>query len=40
MAKDCWCKGGGKEGKGPKGRKGPKKKKANQAKEVNTDLNV
>ena len=23
MAKDCWAKGGGREGQGPKGRKGP-----------------
>ena len=38
---DCWAKGGGKEGQGPKGRKGNKKgNKANQAaEEVNTNLN-
>jgi hypothetical protein len=37
---DCWAKGGGKEGQGPKGRKGHKKgNRANQAEEVNTDLN-
>jgi transposase InsO family protein len=38
---DCWAKGGGKEGQGPKGRKGSKKgNKANQAaEEVNTNLN-
>src|SRR5277367_3151728 len=39
MAKDCWEKGGGMEGKGPKGRKGPNREKANQAEEVNTSLN-
>jgi hypothetical protein len=39
MAKDCWAKGGGMEGKGPKGRKGPNREKANQAEEVNTSLN-
>ena len=39
LAKDCWAKGGGMEGKGPKGRKGPSREKANQAEEVNTDLN-
>ena len=39
ISKECWSKGGGMEGKGPKGRKGPKREKANQAKEVNNDLN-
>ena len=37
---DCWAKGGGKEGQGPKGRKGKKGNRANQAaEEVNTNLN-
>jgi hypothetical protein len=42
MANDCWSKGGGKEGQGPKGRKKGKKggHKANQAEETNsTNLN-
>ncbi|CAA7258939.1 unnamed protein product [Cyclocybe aegerita] len=40
-AKDCWAKGGGREGKGPKTRKGPNRAgRTNQAKEkVNDDLN-
>ncbi|KAJ3509513.1 hypothetical protein NLJ89_g5184 [Agrocybe chaxingu] len=40
-AKDCWAKGGGREGKGPKTRKGPNRAGwTNQAKEkVNDDLN-
>ena len=37
---ECWAKGGGREGQGPKGRKGSgKKNRANQAQEVNTSLN-
>jgi transposase InsO family protein len=36
---DCWAKGGGKEGQGPKGRKGGKKNRANQAEDVNSSLN-
>jgi hypothetical protein len=38
---ECWAKGGGKEGQGPKGRKGTGKRKnqANQAQEVNSSLN-
>ena len=37
---ECWAKGGGKEGQGPKGRKGAgKKNKAHQASEVNASLN-
>jgi hypothetical protein len=40
VSADCWSKGGGKEGQGPKGRKGSKKgNRANQAEEVNTNLN-
>ena len=39
LSKDCWSKGGGMEGKGPKGRRGPKREKANQAEDVNTNLN-
>ena len=40
MSKDCWAKGGGKEGQGPKGRKGPNRgNRSNQAQEANTDLN-
>jgi len=40
VSSDCWAKGGGKEGQGPKGRKGQRKgNKANQAEEVNADLN-
>ena len=38
MSKDCWAKGGGKEGQGPRGRKA-KKNEANQAKEINSNLN-
>jgi transposase InsO family protein len=34
---DCWNKGGGKEGQGPRGRKGPNR--ANQATETNPSLN-
>jgi hypothetical protein len=37
MSKDCWAKGGGKEGQGPKGRKGPNR--SNQAQEANSNLN-
>ena len=41
VSADCWSKGGGKEGQGPKGRKKEKKGgyKANHAEEVNTNLN-
>jgi len=40
ISSECWAKGGGKEGQGPKGRKGSKRgHKANQAEEVNTSLN-
>ena len=39
MSKDCWAKGGGKEGQGPKGRKGQNKNRLNQAQEANSDLN-
>src|SRR5580765_7497394 len=41
LAADCWSKGGGKEGQGPKGRKKGKKggHRANQAEEVNSNLN-
>ena len=40
ISSDCWAKGGGKEGQGPKKRKGAgKKNKANQAEEVNSSLN-
>jgi hypothetical protein len=39
LSKDCWAKGEGMEGKGPKGRKGPNKERANQAEEVNSSLN-
>ena len=40
IAADCWAKGGGKEGQGPKGRKGAgKKNRANQAEEINSSLN-
>jgi hypothetical protein len=39
LSKDCWAKGGGMEGKGPKGRKGPNRERANQAEEVNSSLN-
>ena len=40
-ATDCWSKGGGKEGQGPRGRKKGKKggHKANQTEEVNSNLN-
>jgi gag-polypeptide of LTR copia-type len=37
IASDCWAKGGGKEGQGPKGRKGPNR--SNQAQETNSNLN-
>ena len=37
---ECWAKGGGKEGQGPKGRKGAgKKNKVHQASKVNASLN-
>ena len=37
---ECWAKGGGREGQGPKGRKGSgKRNRANQAQEVNSSLN-
>ena len=39
IAAECWAKGGGKEGQGPKGRKPGKKNRANQAQEVNSSLN-
>ena len=42
LLKDCWAKGGGMEGKGPRGRKGPnrdKEERSNQAEEVNNSLN-
>ena len=39
MSKDCWAKGGGKEGQGPKGQKGQNKNRLNQAQEANLDLN-
>ena len=39
MLKDCWAKGGGKEGQGPKGQKGQNKNRLNQAQEANSDLN-
>ena len=39
LAKDCWAKGGGMEGKGPRGRKGPNRDRLNQAEEVNASLN-
>src|SRR5271168_4077699 len=32
MAKDCWAKGGGMEGKGPKGRKGSNRENVNRLK--------
>ena len=38
MSKDCWAKGGEKEGQGPKGRKGPNR--SNQAQETNSNPNV
>ena len=40
IALECWAKGGGKEGQGPKGRKGTgKKNRVHQAEEVNSSLN-
>ena len=40
LSKDCWAKGGGMEGKGPRGRKGlNREEKSNQAEEVNDSLN-
>jgi len=40
MAKDCWAKGGGMEGKGPRGQRGPHQgNRTNQAQETNTNLN-
>jgi len=39
LVKDCWVKGGGMEGKGPRGRNGPNREKVNQAEEVNANLN-
>ena len=40
ISADCWAKGGGKEGQGPRGRKGTgKKNQANQAEDVKSDLN-
>ena len=40
MSKDCWAKGGGKEGQGPKGWKGPNcGNRSNQAQETNGNLN-
>ena len=40
MSKDCWAKGGGKEGQGSKGRKGPNRgNRTNQAQETNSNLN-
>ena len=41
IAKDCWAKGGGREGQGPKGRRGPNRKhRSNQAADnTNNDLN-
>lgn len=37
---ECWAKGGGKEGQGPKGRKGTgKKNRAHQATKANSSLN-
>ena len=40
ISSECWAKGGGKEGQGPKGRKGTgKRNRAHQAKEVNSSLN-
>lgn len=39
MAKDCWSKGGGREGQGPKGRRGPNRgHRSNQASETNDAL--
>ena len=39
IAKDCWAKGGGMEGKGPQGRRRPNRNRSNQAKEGNSSLN-
>ena len=39
IAKDCWAKCGGMEGKGPQGRRGPNRDRSNQAKEGNSSLN-
>ena len=40
MSKDCWAKGGGREGQGPKGRRGPNRgNRSNQAEETNSSLN-
>ena len=39
IAKDCWAKGGGMEGKGLQGRRGPNRDRSNQAKEGNSSLN-
>ena len=40
IAAECWAKGGGREGQGPKGRKGSgRKNRANQAQEINSNLN-
>ena len=39
LSKDWWAKGGGMEGKGPKGRKGLNRERSNQAEEVNASLN-
>ena len=38
MSKDCWGKGGGKKGQGPKGWKGSKNR-SNQAQDTNSNLN-
>ncbi|KAF4622418.1 hypothetical protein D9613_009127 [Agrocybe pediades] len=39
ISKDCWAKGGGREGQGPKGRKGPHRGRSNQAREEEEDNN-
>ena len=39
IAKDCWAKGGGMEGKGLQGRRGLNRDRSNQAKEGNSSLN-
>jgi hypothetical protein len=40
IAAECWAKGGGREGQGPKGRKGSgRKNRADQAQEINSNLN-
>ena len=40
ISKDCWAKGGGREGQGPKGRKGPHRSgRTNQAREDNNSIN-